>query len=88
MGEGWFGFLSAWEDFHVLADEYRELDAGRVFVPIHRSGHGRVSGLGVERMGSNAADLFHIDAGKVVRLVHYWDRAQAFADLGLTPEAG
>jgi ketosteroid isomerase-like protein len=88
MAEGWSGFLNAWEDFHVLADDYRELDAERVLVCIHRSGHGRTSGLGVEQMGSKAADLFHIGAGKVIRLVHYWDREQALADLGLAPEGG
>jgi ketosteroid isomerase-like protein len=88
MGRAWFDFLNAWEEFHVLADAYRELDAERVLVPIHRSGQGRTSGLDVEEMGSLAADLFHLDAGKVIRLVHYWDRERALADLGLAPEEG
>lgn len=88
MAEGWYGFLDAWEDFHVVAEEYRELDAERVLVLIHRSGHGRTSGLGVEQMGSKAADLFHIDAGKVTRLVHYWERERVLADLGATPDTG
>jgi ketosteroid isomerase-like protein len=83
MSEGWHGFLGAWEEFRVAADEYRELDAGRVLVLIHRSGHGRTSGLDVEQMGSTAADLFHIDDGKVTRLVNYWDRKRALDDLGL-----
>jgi len=87
MAQAWFGFLNAWEDFHVLADGYHELDIARVLVPIHRSGHGRKSGLDVEEMGSRAADLFQLDAGKVVRLVHYWAREHALADLGLAPEA-
>jgi len=86
MARGWFDFLNAWEDFHVLADGYQELDTERVLVPIHRSGHGRTSGLDVQEMGSRAADLFQLDAGKVVRLVHYWDRDHALADLGLAPE--
>jgi ketosteroid isomerase-like protein len=83
MGEGWHGFLGAWDEFRVTADEYRELDARRVLVLIHRSGQGRTSGLDVEQMGSTAADLFHIDDGKVTRLVNYWDRKQALADLAL-----
>ena len=83
MYYGWHRFLDAWEGFRVVADEYRELDRTRILVMIHRSGHGRTSGLDVEEMGSAAADLFDIDDGKVTRLVNYWDRARALADLGL-----
>jgi ketosteroid isomerase-like protein len=83
MDEGWHRFLDAWEGFRVVADEYRELDPGRVLVLIHRSGRGRTSALDVEQMGSTAADLFHIDDGNVARSVNYWDRDRAFADLGL-----
>ena len=49
----------------------------------HRSGRGRTSGLEVEQMGSRAATLFQIRDGKVVKLVLYWDRHHALADLGL-----
>lgn len=38
-------------------------------------------------MRANGATIFHIRAGKVTRLVVYWDRAHALADLGLSPEA-
>jgi hypothetical protein len=32
------------------------------------------------------ANVWDIREGRVVRLVLYWDRERAFADLGLTPE--
>ena len=83
MAEGWFRFLQAWDDFHVEPEEHRQLDVERTLVLIRRSGRGRMSRLEVERMHSDAADLFHIADGKVTRLVHYWERSRALADLGL-----
>jgi ketosteroid isomerase-like protein len=65
-------------------DEYRELDGGRVLVLVHASGRGKTSGL---QAGNNGANLFHVACGKVTRLVLYWDRERAFAELGLAPEA-
>jgi hypothetical protein len=83
MAEGWFRFLQAWEEFHVDPEEYRQLDAERTLLLIGRSRWGRTSRLEVERMHSEAADLFHVADGAVTRLVHYWERARALADLGL-----
>jgi ketosteroid isomerase-like protein len=80
-------FLSAWEDYRAEAVEYRELDDERVLVLVRQSGRGKTSGLDVGQLGVPGATLFHIRGGKVTRLVLYWDRARALADLGLSSEA-
>ena len=80
MADAWRDWLSAWEDWRVEADEYRELDDERVLVFIRQSGRGKTSGVEIEQMRAN---LFHIRGGKVTRLLHYWDRDRALADLGL-----
>src|SRR5712691_7098278 len=79
MTESWRSQVSAWEAFDAVADEVRELDDERVLVFSHLSGRGKTSGLEV---GQKGAELFHIRDGKVTRLVTYWDRKRALADLG------
>jgi ketosteroid isomerase-like protein len=86
MAEGWRGFLSAWEEFRPEVDEYRELDDERVLVLSHYSARGKTSGLELGQIRANGAGLFHIRGGKVTKLVIYFDREHAFADLGLAPE--
>jgi ketosteroid isomerase-like protein len=74
-------WLSAWRDVRQEIDEYRELDDQRVLV-LHRfSASGRASGLHTEQIRADGAALFQISEGKVVRLVHYFDRGRALADL-------
>ena len=51
-----------------------------------RGGRGKTSGLEIERIQSKGAVVWHVRDGKVMRLVIYWDREHALADLGLTPE--
>jgi ketosteroid isomerase-like protein len=80
--------LSAWEDLRMEAEEYRELDDERVLVLFHRSGRGRTSGLDLAQMRSRGADLYHVRDGKVTRIVAYFDRERALADLGLAPDGG
>ena len=83
MAELWRDFLSAWEDVRFGADEYRELDGERVLALTYASGRGRTSGLELGEFHPKGANLFHIQDGKVTRLVAYLDRDRAFADLGL-----
>jgi ketosteroid isomerase-like protein len=88
MAEANRDFLSAWEDLRQEAEEYRDLDSERVLV-LHRfSARGKASGLELGQMRGEGAALFSIRSGKVIRLVHYFDRERALADLGLAPEAG
>jgi ketosteroid isomerase-like protein len=89
LAEGWREILSALDDVHLEADEYRELDGERVLVLNHYSGgSGKTSGVELGRMRSEVAALFHVRDGKVTRLVLYWERDRAFADLDLAPEGG
>jgi ketosteroid isomerase-like protein len=87
MAHAWRVFLSAWEDLCTVADEFRELDPERVLVLHTWSGVGKSSALAVEQMTAKSATLFDVRGGKVTKLVAYWDRDRALADLGLAPEA-
>jgi ketosteroid isomerase-like protein len=83
------GLLSAWEEFRgEKVDEYRELDGERVLVFHSWSGRGKASGLELGQMQAKAATLFQVRGGKVSRLVIYFDRERAVADLGLGPSTG
>jgi ketosteroid isomerase-like protein len=88
MAEGFRGFVSAWDQFRVEAVEYRELDDERVLVLVHHSGRGKTSGLDLGRVRGKRAHLFNVRDGKVTRIVIYYDRERALADLGLAPAAG
>jgi ketosteroid isomerase-like protein len=88
MAEANRDWLSAWADVRQEVDAYREIDAECVLV-LHRFGaRGKRSGLDLEQMRREGAGLFHVRDGEVVRIVHYFDRDRALADLGLAPEGG
>jgi ketosteroid isomerase-like protein len=72
--------LKAFREASQTAEGFRELDEQRVLVLNRYIAHGKTSGLSVRSKGAN---LFHIVDGRVTRLVHYWDRNRALADLGL-----
>jgi ketosteroid isomerase-like protein len=81
--EGIREFLSAWEDFRITAEEYRDLDDGLILVLDRRSGRSKTTGLDLATVRTQGARVFQIREGKVTRLVLYLDRERALADLGL-----
>jgi ketosteroid isomerase-like protein len=83
MSAGWGDFLSVWKNWRGEAEEYRELAGDRVLVLIVGSGEGKASGLDAARVQSRGANVFHLVDGKVTRLVVYFNRQAALADLGL-----
>jgi ketosteroid isomerase-like protein len=86
LAEAWGDFLSVWEGFSSTPESYRELDDDRVLAFAHYGGRGRTSGLEVAQIRSDSAGVFHFHDGKVTRLVFYFDRERALADVGLAPE--
>ncbi len=84
MAEAFGGWLRTWEDVHFEAEEYRELDDGRVLALVHiTGGRGKTSGLDLREVRTEGATLFDIRGGKVTRLVLYYQGDRALADLGL-----
>jgi len=81
--DGFRQVLSAYDDYHTVAEEFRELDSERILKFHHYSGRGKTSGLELGQMQTQAVNVFHLRAGKVSRLVVYFNREQGLADLGL-----
>jgi ketosteroid isomerase-like protein len=86
MAQGARADLEVWQGFRGEAEDYRELDSERVLVLVEYSGRGKTSGLELGQMRAKGAEVFHVRDGRVTRLVVYWDRERALADLGLAPE--
>jgi hypothetical protein len=75
--------LTAWADYAVRAEQYREIGEGRVLVILHATGRGRTSGAELEQAYRRGANVFDAAAGKVTRLAIYFDCEHAFADVGV-----
>jgi ketosteroid isomerase-like protein len=88
MAQSGRAILNAWQDVRAEVDESLELDAKRVLVLLRMIARGKTSGLELGHMQSKGAILFQLGDGKVTRLIYYWDRDRALADLGLAPESG
>ena len=87
LAEGARDVLGAWEDSRVEPEDYRELDSERILVFVHYGGRGKTSGLELEPLQTAGAWLVEVHDGKVTKLVRYWDRDGALADLGLEADA-
>ncbi len=79
--------MSPIADYRLGVEECRELDDERTPALVHPgAGCAKTSGVAVDQLHSKGAMLFDLRDGRVTRLVLYWDREQAFADLGLARE--
>jgi ketosteroid isomerase-like protein len=76
-------FLSTWDHLRDELEGLRELDSERVLVLHHFSGRGKASGVEIGRAGARSASVFHIRSATVSRIVVYFDRDRALAELGL-----
>jgi ketosteroid isomerase-like protein len=86
MKEGFLDWVRVWRDWTVTAEDYRELDGERVLVLYRDSGRMKESGPEGTRVENKGASVFHLRDQLVTRIVQYYHRDRAFADLGLTPE--
>ena len=80
MAQAMGSMFSALADASHRAEEYRVVDAVRVLVLARGSGRGKASGVQSE---NRTGEVFEIHDGKVTRIVNYFDREHALADLGL-----
>ena len=86
LADGTRDFIGAWEGFRIEAEDFRELDDGRVLVLVRYGGRGKASGLEIEQTQAKGADVYELREGKVARRATYFDRERALADVGLAPE--
>lgn len=86
MTEGVRTWLSPWDELRQEPVEYREIDDERVLEVHAYSGRAKKSGLKLDQLRARAACVFYIGDGKVTKLVLYWDRESAIADLSLASE--
>jgi ketosteroid isomerase-like protein len=83
MARAWRTFLGAWDGYVTEVDEYRVLDCERVLVLLRVTGRGKVSGVDLAELRTEAANVFHVRDGKVTKLVIYLERRRGLADLRL-----
>jgi ketosteroid isomerase-like protein len=72
-------WLRTWELLKIEAEEFIGL-GDRALVLARHTGRGKHSGVPMDR---EVGDLFTFRAGKIIRYVSYWDRAEAVRAAGL-----
>jgi ketosteroid isomerase-like protein len=82
MWVAWRDFLSAWREYRAVAEEYRELDDGSIVVMTAFHARGRASKIEVREVLARGASVMQVDDGKVTKVVLYYNRDRALADLG------
>jgi hypothetical protein len=83
MAESFREWLEDWSDLKAAAEEYLALDHEHVLVPYQPGPPGTTSGPSRAPARAQGATLFHVRASRVTRIVQYYDRERAFADLGV-----
>ncbi len=79
--EGWFDFLSAWENFRTEAEEIIEGPNPGVYVVLVRlTARGRESSVPID---AEAANTVVMRDGKIARFEMFWDRGDALEAAGL-----
>jgi ketosteroid isomerase-like protein len=81
MADRYGRWLGGWKDFRAKPEEMIVVDPTRILVLVRNSGQGRLSGF--EMQERSVANLFEFRNKRVTRLVIYWERQRALADLGL-----
>jgi ketosteroid isomerase-like protein len=83
MIEGWRDFFGDFEDYYTEPFELRELDDERVLVFDSVRGRAKTTGVDLAQISPKGADVWHVRNDKVTKIVLYFDRDRALADLGL-----
>lgn len=79
--EGWFDFLSAWEDFRVEGVEFIPAEREDLYVVLcHLSGRGKESTVPIE---AETANTVIVRNARIVRFELFWDREEALEAAGL-----
>ncbi len=81
MSQRYGEWLREWTDFRAEPEQFIVGEDDWILVLVRNSGRGRTSGYEFEER--SVANLFEFREGTVIRLVLYFDRDRARADLGL-----
>ncbi len=72
-------YMSTWDDYQYEPQEFHDI-GDRVLVRERHKGRGKRSGVAVDH---DVGAVFTLQGGRVVRLIQYWDFAEARKAAGL-----